>query len=200
MSLLLRLLFVVMLLAGAAPAALVRAQETEQEAAPATVPGLIVASNEATVDFPAGITFTLDAETDAPISNLELLYHATGLETWSVELPPFTRGATTLAIEHPVDLRAGNLPPGLDVIYHWRITEENGDVVETPEQTLLWADDRYEWTPLSGPNVTVYTYNADSTFQQEVPRFGGADDRQSRRIVRRGAGPADPRLGLLQPG
>ena len=81
---------------------------------------------------------------------------------------PFEAGATDLKIEHPVDLRAGELPPGIDVQYHWRITEADGDVVETPEQTLSWFDDRYDWTPLSGPNVTVYTYDADPAFQQAI--------------------------------
>jgi hypothetical protein len=60
------------------------------------------------------------------------------------------------------------MPPGVDIQYRWRITEADGDVVETPEQTLSWFDDRYDWTPLSGPNVTVYTYDADPTFQQAI--------------------------------
>ena len=79
-----------------------------------------------------------------------------------------TAGATDLDIEHPIDLRSGELPPGIDVQYRWRITEADGDVVETPEQTLSWVDDRYDWTPLSGPNVTVYTYDADPAFQQAI--------------------------------
>ena len=60
------------------------------------------------------------------------------------------------------------MPAGIDIEYRWRITEADGDVVETPEQTLSWVDDRYDWTPLSGPNVTVYTYNADPAFQQAI--------------------------------
>jgi hypothetical protein len=127
-----------------------------------------VARNEATAEFPDGITFTLDAETTDPIANLELLYRAPGMETLSVELPPFEAGATELRIEHAIDLRAGELPVGIDVQYRWRITEADGDVVETPEQTLSWFDDRYDWTPLSGPNVTVYTYDAEPAFQQAI--------------------------------
>jgi hypothetical protein len=163
---LIRSLVLLMFLIGAAPSAL--AQEGVEDAAPAAIPGLAVARNEAAVNFPDGITFTLDAETTDPIANLELLYHAPGLETLSVELPPFEVGTTDLKIEHPVDLRAGVLPTGIDVQYRWRITEADGDIVETPEQTLSWFDDRYDWTPLSGPNVTVYTYDADPNFQQAI--------------------------------
>ena len=118
--------------------------------------------------FPEGITFTLDAETTDPIANLELLYRAPGVETFSVELPPFEPGRPTSRSSTRSTCARGELPPGIDVQYHWRITEADGDVVETPEQTLSWFDDRYDWTPLSGPNVTVYTYDADPAFQQAI--------------------------------
>jgi hypothetical protein len=157
-------------LVGAAPASPARAQDAtqSQNEAPAAVPALAVARNDAVADFPEGITFTFDAETVSPITNVELIFRPTGVKTYSVELPAFERGATSLTIEHPVDLRAGELPPGVDVDYQWRITEENGDVVETPEQSILWDDDRYSWTPLSGPNVTVYTYEGNADFQQAI--------------------------------
>ncbi len=167
---LIRMLLVLVVLSSAAPIIGARAQETTEveDAAPATIPGLAVVENAATVEFPEGITFTLDAESTDPVVNVELLYRAPGLETLSVELPPFASGSTELDIEHPIDLRSGELPPGIDVQYRWRITEEDGDVVETPEQTLSWTDGRYDWTPLSGPNVTVYTYDADPAFQQAI--------------------------------
>jgi hypothetical protein len=164
MSRLMRLILLLTVLVGVTPLSPARAQE----AAPAALPALTVGRNEAVADFPTGITFTLDAETTAPITNLELMYRPPGIDTFSVELPPFDAGTTKLAIEHPIDLRDGHLPPGIDVNYRWRITEENGDVVETPEQTVLWADDRYDWTPLTGQHVTVYSYENDPTFQKEI--------------------------------
>jgi Peptidase MA superfamily len=168
MTRLMRILLLLVILAGAIPLAPALAQDVVEDAAPAAIPGLAVARNEATAEFPEGITFTLDAQSSDPIVNVELLYREPGVETLSVELPSITPGATDLEIEHPVDLRSGQLPPGVDIQYRWRITEEDGDVVETPEQTLLWADDRYDWAPLIGPNVTVYTYDADPNFQQAI--------------------------------
>ena len=156
-----------MLLAMAAPVS-VRAQETIENAAPAAIPGLTVARNDAAVDFPTGITFTLDATTTDPVADVELMYRIPADETLSVELPRFERGTTALHLEHTVDLRAGELPPGVDIDYHWRITGADGDVVETPEQRLLWSDDRYEWTALAGPHVTVYSYTADDAFRQTI--------------------------------
>ena len=166
---LIRILLVLVVMIGWAPINAVRAQEvTAVEDAALAIPQLAITQNEAAVDFPDGITFSLDAASADPIANVELLYHAQGRETLSVELPPFAPGSTELDIEEPVDLRAGQLPPGIDVQYHWRITENDGDIVETPEQTLSWADDRYDWTSLEGPRVTVYTYAGDSAFQQAI--------------------------------
>lgn len=166
MTRLISIILLVAILIGAVPAAPVRAQEAIAAATPAPIPGFTVSRNEATASFPQGITFALDATLGVPIAAVELLYHVPGIETLSVERPKFDAGATTLAIEHPVSLDAGELPPGLDVIYHWRITDAEGGVTETPEQTVPWIDSRYKWTPLEGPRVTVYAYNMPADFQR----------------------------------
>jgi hypothetical protein len=163
-----RIVAIFSIIIGASPVIPALAQEAAEGAAPAAIPGLAVAEDGATAEFPNGITFTLAAETDDPIANVELMYRAPGLETFSVELPAFEPGTRDLDIEHPIDLRSGELPPGIDIFYHWRITEADGDVVETSEKTLSWFDDRFDWVPLEGPNVTVYAYGVDPAFHQEI--------------------------------
>jgi hypothetical protein len=167
MTRLIRILVLVSVLI-AAPLATVRAQEAAESAAPEAIPGFAIALDDAVAKFPDGITFSLDAESDHPIADVELMYRVPGIETYSVELPRFQSGTTSLAIDQAVDLRSGDLPPGLDVQYHWRITDENGDVIETPEKTVLWEDSRYNWTPLKGQHVTVYSYDGDAAFEQEI--------------------------------
>lgn len=155
------------LLTPAAPV-LVRAQEAALIATPQSVPGLNVTVNEATPEFPVGITFALQATTETPVASVELLYHAPGIETLSMEIPPIPLGATELDITHPVDLQSGQLPVGVDVIYRWRITDVDGNVSETPDQTTHYFDTRYDWTELEGPRVTVYTYDASPEFRQAI--------------------------------
>ncbi len=162
------LLFLLVVVIGMSPTPPALAQETVEVAAPAAIPGLAVVENAATAEFPNGISFALEAETEDPVANVELMYRAPGLETLSVELPAFERGTTDLDIDHSIDLRSGEMPPGIDIFYYWRITEADGDVIETPEQTLAWVDDRYDWVPLEGPNVTVYAYDVDPAFHQEI--------------------------------
>ena len=166
-----RLVVAFAVLFAAAPLAPVLAQDVVENAAPAAIPGLTVAENAAAADFPEGITFSIEAETDDPIANVELMYRPTGTETYSVELPAFNEGATSLSIDQAIDAGPGGaseLPVGIDVEYHWRITEADADVVETPEQTVSWTDDRFAWTKLEGPHVAIYSYDADPAFQQEI--------------------------------
>jgi hypothetical protein len=147
---------------------LVRAQEAALIATPAAVPGLNVTLNDAVPEFPVGITFLLQATTGTPVKSVELLYHAPGIETLSVEIPPIVPGTTELDIANAVDLQSGKLPVGVDVIYRWRITDVEGNVSETPDQTTHYFDTRYEWTELEGPRVTVYTYEASPEFRQLI--------------------------------
>jgi hypothetical protein len=163
-----RVVMLAVFLLGSLPLATVRGQETLDSAAPEALPAVTTTENEAESDFPDGITFSLDAETSDPVVNVELHFWAPGMKTISVELPPFAEGATELDIDQPVDMRTGQLPPGVDVNYRWRITEDDGDVIETEERTRFWIDDRFNWTPLVGPNVTVYAYDGDPAFQQSV--------------------------------
>ena len=79
MTALIRSLALLVLLISLTPLSPALAQDVVEDAAPAAIPGLAVARNEATVNFPDGITFTLDAETTAPIANLELLSRAPGM-------------------------------------------------------------------------------------------------------------------------
>ncbi len=166
MSRLLTVFVVILALIAAIPAAPMGAQEIIAVATPAPIPGFTVTRNEATSNFPDGISFFLEAESETPIVDLELNYHVPGTETLSVELPSFPAGTTSLDIEQPVSLNAGELPPGLDVLYHWRITDANGDVSETAEQMVSWVDSRYSWTPLEGDRVTVYAYGMAPDFQR----------------------------------
>ena len=69
-----------------------RRRRPTQEAAPASVPGLAVARNEATVDFPEGSPSPSTPRPTTPSPTWSCIYRAPGVETWSVELPPFARG------------------------------------------------------------------------------------------------------------
>ena len=128
---------------------------------------VVVTGESATPAFPDGIDFTVEASSPDGIAEAELFWRPALEETLTLELPDVTAGPS-VAVEHRVELRAGALPPGLDVHYSWRFTEPDGDVFETPERTVLWEDGRFDWRPLSEGPVTVYAYAGDDAFQADV--------------------------------
>ena len=128
---------------------------------------VVVAAESATPAFPEGIDFSVTASSPDGIAEAELLWRPALEETLTLGLPEVEPGQT-VDLDHRVELRAGALPPGLDVHYRWRFTEADGDVLETPERTVLWADDRFDWQPLGDGPVVVYAYSGDAAFQAEV--------------------------------
>lgn len=129
-------------------------------------PALSVASNDAVPTFPDGIRFSLVATSPVPIERVELLYAAAGQETLNLSTPAYTPG-TEIDLTHDLDLR-GDLPPGVDLVYRWRLLDTDGAAIETEPQTVLWSDDRFDWNPLPGERVTVYAYAGDPEFNQAV--------------------------------
>ena len=106
-----------------------------------------------------------------PVANVELLYREPVSRPAPSKLPTLTAGSSYIS---RYDIRSTSasirVPSGIDITYHWRITEDDGDVIETLSQTLLWADNRFDWQPLASHEVTVYAYNADPDIRQDNPR------------------------------
>ncbi len=147
------------MLAGLLPS-LAAAQDT-------ATAGITVTAESVVAEFPNGITFNLNATSDEPIVEAELFYRAARLETLRLGTPELVPG-TEVALTYEADFRGGRMPPGVDILYSWRLETESGAVLETPEQVVLWADDRFDWQPLEGELVTVYAYNGNPDFNQAI--------------------------------
>lgn len=128
---------------------------------------LAVQTDEAAAHFPDDITFSLRAEASTPIERVELLYAEAGQETLHLMTPDFVPGET-VDLAARLDMRLNFLPPGLDLIYHWRLTDASGDVTETEPRTVLWLDDRFDWEEYRTDQVTVYAYNGDDDFNETI--------------------------------
>jgi len=130
---------------------------------PTRAAAMSVAQSGATEHFPQGFTFTLTADAPAGFKQVQLLYTTAGEETLNLALPPFSPGPH-IQISYPLDLQTNYLPPGVDLTYHWRLTDSAGNVLETPPQSVLWEDTRFNWSSVHTSQVTVYTYAGDADF------------------------------------
>jgi hypothetical protein len=151
----LRLLIVVLTLLAVAPAVTVDAASIQVEGATAEA------------SFPDGITFNLSATSKVPIVKAELLYTQAEIETLHLDQAAIDP-STSIQVSMPVDFRANYVPPGIDIFYRWRLTDESGGVLETEPQSVTWTDSRFDWQEISTDQVTVFFYNGDEEFSRTI--------------------------------
>ena len=131
----------------------------------ATATGLQVQTDSATVDFPQSLVFHLIADVDQPVVSVETWYHPAYSPVTSVVRADF-KGGSHVDVTNNVDMQLNYLPPGVDIIYRWRLTLRDGSVLETPEKTVLYMDTRYQWQTKTEGAVTVYYFAGDNQIGQ----------------------------------
>lgn len=121
----------------------------------------------ATPSFPGEIAFSFSATAPEEIARVELLFNAVGEETLHM-ITPDTVPGTNVSLDFGLDMFQNYYPPGLDLEYRWRVTDASGNVSESESQIVSWYDTRYEWTSISSEQVTVYTYDTNGNFAEEI--------------------------------
>jgi hypothetical protein len=112
-------------------------------AAQSTPPAVL--SDEALVDFPDSVTFRLTLDENTPITQATLTYQL-GLNSClqaGTQVPVEVDGPV---IEWTwVMSRSGNPPPGAQMWWQWSLTDQAGNVTQTPRQELTFQDERFDW-------------------------------------------------------
>lgn len=134
-----------------------------------TVSGVIDSWVE--IDFPTRITFNISVQSDNEIEDIRLHYRInrmTHARITSEVYIGFT--PSTFVSENWVwDMRStGGLPPGSTVDYWWTVTDETGDVTVTVPTMVNINDERYNWQSLTEGDVTIYWYEGDEAFSNEL--------------------------------
>ncbi len=118
--------------------------------------------------FPTKLEFDLVADAPQPVTSLEVWYHPAYSPVTLVSRPQFS-GGTHVDISSTIDMQINYLPPGLDIVYHWHVTLKDGTTLDTPEQTVLYMDNRYQWsTATNGPVTIYYPKGSDQLGQQAL--------------------------------
>ena len=150
---------VVMLLgatfAGIAP--LARGQESIQ-----------VVSQQATNEFPTGVTFSISFTSPAPAEEVRLRYELAPDGTGASTIADCSGGATTTCNALLASGRGLFVIPGAEITYHWDIRDEDGNTLSTDDQLYVHEDTRFEFEELTSGNVTLYYHSGDADEAQAV--------------------------------
>ncbi len=122
------------------------------------------------VEFPAGVTFTLDARAAAEITDVSLQLNTPGQRygAYPRNVKPDFRPGFHVTASWTWRRFGSQLPPGADISYRWQITDAIGTVTETQPQVVRVDDNRFQWREVSDARVTVRWYRGDQRFGESL--------------------------------
>jgi len=139
--------------------------------AASSAPGSLQVLDSRTVaGFPTSLVFTVEAEGPSPVTDIRLLYTVDKMNYASVTSEAWAEfdPGTSVSASWTWDMRYASLPPGADITYWWRVADESGSVVESTPQTVSFDDTRFDWRSRSVGDVTLYWYQGDDAFADEL--------------------------------
>ena len=129
--------------------------------------GITVIADAHEYSFSEQIVFRLTAESGSEINDITLIYRTGSALVTNSAYPEFSP-AKQVEAEHVWRLQRGEIPPGSDIEYSWRIKDAVGNTLETELATFTYMDDRFTWESLAEGKIILYWYDADQTFGREL--------------------------------
>jgi hypothetical protein len=134
--------------------------------------GVDVRSQEARNDFPSGIVFKLDFESEAPVQEVRFRYAIAPDGSRAYGVPECT-GVTSVQCTFDLKSTVDNfLIPGVEITYFWEIKDQAGRTVETESGRCMYQDDRFQWKSLSEGGLTVWFYAGSESDMRSLLSVG----------------------------
>jgi len=133
--------------------------------------GLTVLDSSAQAEFPLGLRVDLSARSDVNITDVRLHYSVdrTSFAQVTSEVYIEFEPSTTVDVSWTLEMvRIGGLPSGSSVDYWWTVKDAAGGEVSTAPSRVGFDDNRYTWRNLTEGEVTIYWYQGEQSFAQEI--------------------------------
>lgn len=132
---------------------------------------LDVTTDQATIDFPNSVAFHMEAASATSLTSLVLEYgdvEQTCGQVTAKAFPQFTPG-TSIRSDWTWDMRqSGSLPPGAQIWWRWRLTDETGQETVTEKKTTVWLDHAHPWQSLEAGDIRLHWYSSSRSYAQEL--------------------------------
>jgi hypothetical protein len=132
---------------------------------------LTILDSSAEAVFPSQLSFSLSARSDVNITDIRLCYAIEGMSFAEVTSEAYIEFVSSTAVDVSWTLSmvmVGGLPPGSSVEYWWKVEDASGNEAETAPAQVQFDDTRYSWRNLTEGKVTIYWYEGDDAFAQEL--------------------------------
>lgn len=119
-----------------------------------------VVSSGVVSEFPEGMRFTLELETDIRVDDVRVRLEVgnRGTSQYSyLKIDNTNRPLVKGELFHRTNSNDRYIPPGTTIRYWFEITDENGDSLLTEPETFRFEDARFEWEEVTlGPVTVLY--------------------------------------------
>jgi len=133
--------------------------------------GIRILDRSAEAGFPLSLKFSLSVESDVNITDIRLHYAVDRQSFAQVTSEVYVEFVSSVVVETSWiwDMRrTGGLPPGAAVVYWWTVEDADGNRAETPPAQVQFDDERFAWQSLTADEVTIYWYEGEQDFIQEI--------------------------------
>ena len=129
---------------------------------------------EATIDatllpeMPRRSSFTLEATSTAgELIEARVFFQPIGSSA-RVSEPVQFEPAPSISLEHEWQMQLNSIPPGANIEYFWRLTDSAGNTFDTPKQTFVAFDPRFEWQTMEDEELAISWYDGGQAWGQEM--------------------------------
>ena len=132
--------------------------------------GIQVVNISHEIEFPGDIGFTLTAEGEEEIVEVELRYKPLNSDVWSYAYPhvePGRRITTGFALNA---VGADYLPPGAEIEFYYVIRDSAGNEHETEPEVIEYVDNRFDWQSTQIGPLTLLHHNQSPSRVTSVAR------------------------------
>ena len=126
--------------------------------------GVEVLDQDVQFTFAEEINFKLDLSSDTEVTGINLVLQVPGYPSFVGEVLPSPSGQARFVY----DLTQRPLPAFSKITYSYHITLGTGEVVETPEYSFTYLDNRYHWQELIQDPFRIYWYEGELNLAQEI--------------------------------
>jgi len=133
--------------------------------------GITPTNDQATLEFPDRITFSVSLQSSAEIKTITLEYGVAQLTCGTVlakAFPEFTPAKKVTAQWTWEMKQSGSQPPGAQIWWRWHVTDTAGNEQVTQKQTVTWLDNKNPWQMISGDSINLHWYGSGQAFGREL--------------------------------
>jgi hypothetical protein len=135
-----------------------------------------IQENQAVLDYPEQIVFSLKASSDEVIESVELVFGSDVItcgESLTRAFPEDYEPSKEVDVEWEWTLRrTGTLPPGTQVWWEWKLKDALGNESITPRKTLTFTDESIPWQLYHSDSLAIYWLEGDRVFAHKLANAG----------------------------